>query len=251
MLTHKFAIALYNGPYRWFGLDQTRIVLILCHARSGSTLLNHILLSNPQIISNGERMFNYKSENDLDLFIMTMRLRQRNFIKQCNFVVDQLTATERLANHELLNSPRVKVIFLIREPEAAIASMVKLSKEGNSGWNISKAIEYYIERLKMLATYGNGLNNKSNGLFITYHDLVNKTDPTLARLQKFLLLKEPLNEQYPIQSFTGIHGDPSKTIRTGHIVHNKTPAKIDCSHELMEQLKNSYSECLQKLMVFK
>jgi len=251
MMFPKLALALYKGPYRWLGFGQTQVILILCHARSGSTLLNHILLSNQQILSNGERMFNYQSENDLDLFVMTARIRHRMFVKKFIYAVDQLTATGRLANLKLLNSPRVRVIFLIREPVAAISSMLKLAKAQNLKWDVDDASRYYMGRLNMLVHYGNVLKNSSHGLLITYNDIIENTSATLSRIQQFLLLKQPLSEQYLLQSLTGVHGDAPETIRKGQIVRNKPPSQIDCSPVMLEQLKNSFSECLQKLTVFK
>jgi len=60
-----FRINTLADPYTIVGRGQPyRILLILSHMRSGSSLLTHLLNSNPEIIGYGETHIQYASEQD-------------------------------------------------------------------------------------------------------------------------------------------------------------------------------------------
>ncbi|MDY7013544.1 MAG: sulfotransferase family protein, partial [Cyanobacteriota bacterium] len=61
----EYRIQTPHDPYRiLFRLQPYRVLFILSHMRSGSSLLTHILNSNPEIIGYGETHLQYSSEAD-------------------------------------------------------------------------------------------------------------------------------------------------------------------------------------------
>lgn len=247
----QLALSLYRGACRWLWRGKPTTVLILCHARSGSTLLNHILLSNPQIIGMGERLYNYRSEADLDVLALAARVEKRSFLRPYLYAVDQLTSSERLVDLALLQSHRLRVIFLIREPIGAVSSMLELAKDrARTNWTVHQAASYYIERLGSLALCGALLPDPSRGLFITYTDLIQRTEATLVRLQHFLHLQAAFSERYAMQPFTGVRGDSSETILRGHIVRDKNRQSVELPPLILSDLQRTYAQCQEKLAGF-
>jgi hypothetical protein len=218
--------------------------------RCGSTLLLHILLTQPRIIGCGERNAPYGSLDDLDKLAVIVRLRQRALLRRCSYVVDQINHDRFTPNESLLRHPRVRLIFLTREPPETIASIVKLTKTYYDGWSAEKAADYYIQRLNTLARQAQAMPGAGQALAFTYRDLIERTPATLGRLQSFLGLDTGLSEQYALQEFTGARGDPSDKIRAGRILRNQSTITIEIPPRELERAwaaYNSSQEILARL----
>ena len=75
---------------RLIGIRPPRVLFIMGHMRSGSTLLMHLLVNHPQIIGCGERSVAYRSDDDLDKLELAARRSQHSLFRQVSYVVDQL-----------------------------------------------------------------------------------------------------------------------------------------------------------------
>jgi hypothetical protein len=195
-------------------------ILILGHMRCGSSLLLHLLLTHPGIIGCGERNSAYRSARDLDRLEIEARLRHSALFRHFRYSVDQVNHDKFTPNEELLHSPRVRLIFLVREPVASISSIVQLTKKHYGEWSATKAVDYYIHRLNTLARLANATVPAGEALSLTYEELIADTPGAFERLQSFLNLPPGFSEQYRVQDFTGTRGDPSHKIRSGRIVRN-------------------------------
>jgi hypothetical protein len=219
---HALRVALRSS-----GVKPVPTLLILGHMRSGSSLLLHLLLTNPDIIACGERNSAYKSERDLDWLELETRLQRRAPFRRFRYVADQINHDKFTPNEALLRHPRVRLLFLVREPIGSISSVINLTRAFYEEWPAAKAVYYYAQRLTTLARLAERAIPRGNALFTTYDDLINNTSVELERMRKFLGLETGFSQTYNLHNFTGMRGDPSERIRAGRIVRN-------CAHSLLD-----------------
>jgi Sulfotransferase family len=231
---------------RSIGIRPPRIVFIMGHMRSGSTLLMHILVSNPEIIGCGERNVPYRSTDDLDKLEIAARRSQSSLFGRVAHVVDQINHDEVTPVPDLFNSERVRCIFLVREPEEAIQSLLRLTQPSSDPWSVERAIDYYVGRLESLTAFRERTGGRA--IALTYSELVDDVPETLKRLTSFLSLSEPLRPEYSIQRFTGRRGDTSDRIRSGRIVRGTFQGTFPISECQRQKLNEAYWSCLAEIM---
>src|SRR5262245_57001546 len=73
----RLSFLLARATLHSIGVKPASTILILGHMRSGSTLLLHILLTNPEVIGCGERNAVYRSPEDFDKLEIASRFAQR------------------------------------------------------------------------------------------------------------------------------------------------------------------------------
>ena len=222
--------------------EPRKIVWLLAHMRSGSTLLLHLLSSHPKILGAGERNATYSSAHDLRRLEVDAAYLRRQLLRDYDYVVDQINHNRFLAATELLDHPRLYRIFLLREPQAAIASMVEVLGRFY-GTTLEEAVDYYLDRLPALARYAACVEDPARSLFLTYADLVERPQVALRRLQSFLGLETPLEETYRVFDFTGSRGDPSARIQSGRILRHLPPRHVDLDPVVLERVREAYSRC--------
>ena len=225
-----------------FVREPQRAVLLFAHMRSGSTLLHHLLISHPEIIGRGERNEVFAGSRDLDRLKLDVYLHRCQFFRVHRFVADQINHNRFLKSEALLNHPHVRTIFLIREPQASVASMVRVLGR-YYGTNVEQATEYYADRLKTLIRYAGQIQDRWRAFFLTYSDWVLNTEATLCGLQSFLGLSTRLTEEYRLFDFTGARGDPSPHIMSGRVSHQRAGYQIDLDRKVLEQLLEVYHNC--------
>jgi len=215
--------------------------------RCGSTLLLHLLLTHRQIIGCGERTSAYRSVDDVDRLAFAARLSQGALFRRCRYVVDQIAHDQFTPNEALLRHPRVRCVFLVREPPEAISSIVNLTSTFYEGWTVEKATNYYIQRLNTLARQAAAMPGRGAALALTFRGLVEDTASILRRLQNFLALEAGFSEQYAIQKFTGSRGDPSENIRAGRIVRGRVTALVEIPAHELDRAWQAHASCQQIL----
>jgi hypothetical protein len=239
-----------------------RYLLIVAHARSYSTLLCHILGSHPQICGYSEAMIPY--ETAVDLIRLNGEVsRAGNYRGDCEYVVDKLLFDNFGVSDVVLRIPRVTPLLIIREPESAIASLVRMRtreyEQGIADWtggvidrarNTELAAVYYISRLGTLRVMAARLEAMGKrGLFLTAESLMADTAATFRWLERELELSEPLREEYRLFPNTGAvgSGDTSATIRSGRIIRDRDDreeAPIPIPRDLLDRARQAYEECL-------
>jgi hypothetical protein len=227
---------------RSMGIRPPRIVFIMGHMRSGSTLLMHILISNPELIGCGERNVPYRSADDLEKLEIAARRLQSSPFREVSYVVDQINHNEFTPDPDLFKSERLRCIFLIRQPEEAIQSLLRLTQPSSDPWSVERAIDYYVGRLKSLRVFRERVDGRA--IALTYSELVDHSPETLDRLSSFLSLTSPLKPEYSIQPFTGRRGDTSNRICSGRIARGTFEATFPISDCQRDQLNEAYRSCL-------
>lgn len=238
--------------YLWHfkGKEPPLKLFILSHMRSGSSLLTHILNTNPEVLGFGETFTQYSSEKDFYQLMAEVHFTLRQFRVSETYLLDKILH-DRIHGHGLINnsdilkSDKTFVIFLIREPESSLASMIKLMQNLNQ----EKALDYYTGRLLSLENYAKLIDNKDRCFLLTYDQLCHQTESVLKRLQEFLNVQHAFSEQYQILRTTGRKyvGDSSSKIQAGKIMKkNKTP-DIHLLPHVIEKATKAFNQCYASL----
>jgi len=219
-----------------------RYVLILGHMRSGSTLVNHVLISHPDLSGCGELNATYGDADVLDTTRLRILRYDRSLLRPPRYFVDQINHSRMTPEPALLDDPRVRTIFLLRQPGPTLGSLVK-TLGPLYGKTYDDGPDYYLERVATLAALARGLAAPSRALALSYEALLREPAAELARLTAFLALRTPLSEEYQQFDFTGRRGDPGPVIRTGRITADKATHDADLPSEVMARLGQAHADC--------
>ncbi|MDJ0660578.1 MAG: sulfotransferase family protein [Crocosphaera sp.] len=230
--------------------EPYKVLFILSHMRSGSSLLTHILISNPAIKGYGESHIQYQLEADLRSLYYKAYFHNQEFTNlqdlgklrmNHTYILDKLLHDKKLLNNNLLKSEDFYFIFLIREPNRSLASML----DHKPHWTQENAVDYYSQRLETLSKYSSIINSKKRSFFLTYDQLINKSEPVFTFLQNFLETQEGFSENYQVLNTTGKRniGDFKENIRSGRIIRKPRPLDFSISPDLLEKAKNKFDEC--------
>ena len=220
-------------------------IFIVSHMRSRSTLLAHILGSHQEIDGHSECQLSYRNKIDL-IQLRTQAYTHNDQQLNGKHILDKILHDGLPLRECILKHKQLKLIYLIRRPDDAIPSILSLGhttqveRYKNQEW----CINYYMNRLESIKNYAKTTGR--NGLFINSDDIINNTKETLQDIATHLELKSPLSDKYSIFKHTGKakHGDPSKNITKGEIIHQKTEHEFsDIDKEMMKKAQASYDSC--------
>jgi hypothetical protein len=225
--------------------------------RSGSSLLTHILNSNPEIIGYGETHISYQSLQDLKkltykVYWTGQEYRQLSDLSKLFFsekyILDKLLHNNKLLNTELLSLPNLYVVFLAREPHRSLKSILDLKPH----WSEVEAVTYYCERLNMLLNYAKIINSPSRALLLRHDQLIHESPLVFASLQKFLGTQTSFSEKYNILKTTGKKhvGDHRGEILAGQIIKKPREIKQVVSESALSESQAVYEhflECMSQL----
>jgi len=211
--------------------------------RSGSSLLVHILNSNPEITGYGETHIVYggpQSFVDLDRKTQQKFWEHERIIPKSRYIMDKILH-DFIEDESVLNHPALKNIFLVRDPLHAIPSIIRNTNKDT----VDSATKYYVRQMNRLNNlYG---YTNENSIFITYDDIVSSTKETLTTLSSFLDLEEELSPEYDTIWSTGIPsiGDPSDTIKKGSVINKKAPENdMDIKKENIQKATICYNKII-------
>ncbi|MEM1240258.1 MAG: sulfotransferase family protein [Cyanobacteria bacterium P01_H01_bin.26] len=242
-----YCVAFRPTPYRF--------LLVLSHMRSGSSLLTHLLTTNPEVIGYGEIHTDYASAQDFKKLLKMVYWQGQDFYRLSDlrnlrmhhrYVLNKVLHNKKFLNHDFLQSEQIYAIFLLREPERSLASIADLKPH----WNQQDAIEYYCERMAMLVEYAQLINNPQRTLVLTYEQMLDHTPQMLAMLQQFLQTQTPFEEKYKILKTTGMRGvgDSKGRIKAGEIVRSQRQLTQTFSPQFLEQARQVYQHCHHQLV---
>ncbi len=248
----------HESPYHVWGRSQPlRVLLILGHMRSGSSLLTHILNDNPAILGYGETHITYQSPDDFKQLMARVYWRCHEFKKLTDlqylrmnhqYVLDKILHNKLLADESLLTHPQVSVIFLVREPAGSLSSLQKLKPHLTD----QERFRYYKNRLIKLGDYAEFIGDREKALWVTYETLLNQTQPVLKCFQEFLGTKVPFSEQYKLLATTGKRwvGDSQGKIKTGKIIRHPATPNYSLSDDIQAEANLVYQDTCQRLLTF-
>jgi hypothetical protein len=248
-LTYKYfqlRIDTLKDPYKiLFRPQPYKVLFILSHMRSGSSLLTHILNSNPEIIGFGETHLVYESEQDFKalMFKLYWRLKELNMNHQ--YILDKVLHDQKFLDASFLQSDAVKTIFLLREPKRTLASILDIKPHQNE----AHALGYYTSRLATLENYAKLINSKEKSLFITHAQVLNQSELVFTSLQNYLETKTGFSEEYQVLKTTGTRGigDSSENIKAGKIIKQARKLDIKISDSVLAQAQKAYDQCYETL----
>lgn len=241
-----YKIALRKKPYQ--------ILWILSHMRSGSSLLTHILSANPEIIGYGETHIRYESPEDFKQLMRKVYWESQEYRNlgdlqklslQETYVLDKLLHNNKLLDINLLSSPNIQVLFLVREPHRSLNSIRDLKPD----WSEEKTVAHYCDRLKTLVTYAEKLGSPERSLLVQNSQLINESPRVFEALQNFLATKAPFTEKYQILKTTGAKhvGDHRGKIMAGQIVRTQRKLEQTVSQAAIEEAQVVYQDCMESL----
>lgn len=183
----------------------------------GSTLLLHILNTNPEIIGYGKRHRKYRALEDLAELTFDLHCSFNRLVATERYVMDKVL-NDYVLNRELLKEDYMRVVFLVRKPQEALSSILGLDLGADR--KEERALERYVKPLQVVEEYARMMDDSSRAFFLTYEHLLYDTGRTLEGLQQFLELQQPLSKEYKTMWSTGKKGigDPTEKIETGRIV---------------------------------
>lgn len=185
--------------------------------RSRSTLLSHIISSNPQCFGIGETNRIYNSQYDISKHLLACSLSKKTKLVQDDFVVDQVNHNHMTPNlFDLDIKNKMYYIFLIRSPKESIQSAMLIFNSNGHVMLESEAIQYYKERVLFLKKLMSTLES-SKYILIRSDELVKNADKALQKISTFLDLKIPLVKEYQKHGYTGTRGDKTENILSGEI----------------------------------
>jgi hypothetical protein len=229
--TVQLNVALQRRKYQY--------VFVLAHMRSGSTLLSHILTSHPDFVGAGETHTCYTTAADIKKLVPRTCELLRTVNLDAKYVVDKITMDQYLTDKVLSTLPIVGSLIIIRNPEAALKSIISLFQ-----WKEAMALDHYVSRLETLGRYGEILRDRA--LFVEYDDLVDRPHETLAAITRFFKANPAFSSNYVRTKITGKMGDPSSNIFEGRIFRTRDH-EIQITSSALAEAVSAFQKCRSKL----
>lgn len=198
---------------------KQKYIFVVSHMRSYSSVLCHILGSNLDISGYAESNLSYSGNQQIQLLHESVRKMTEDPVLS-TYVLDKLLHNNWKITNEMLSNSNFRFIFLLRQPEQAIRSILSMINnfsldEKPNQEQIESAVCYYQLRLRQIIEMAGRVNG--NAIFFSTDDLKTDIDQTLSILTNWLNLDYPLGRNYRIFSHTGLtgYGDTSKNIQQG------------------------------------
>lgn len=229
---------------------RTKYLFILSHMRSRSSVISHVLGSNPEVCGYSELQQSYTGRLDL------LRMRTEIYPEvKCNlsnkFMLDKLLHDHCFVSDDILELAKPKIIFLIREPESTLKSMINLGRRtGEALYQDPEHVgQYYCSRLASLERYADKVAGQY--FFMDANDIVNRTEALLASLSHWLGLQTPLDNNYSSFRNTGKRqrGDSSDNIKSGVIKRTEEHPGIRIPEDVLRLAEASYRHCKRHLLI--
>lgn len=229
-------------------LGKKKFLFVVSHMRSRSSVLCHILGSNPEVCGYKELHQSYKGKRSL----VNMQIALAKDLR-CNlrnkYLLDKLLNNFTISD-EILHKVEPNFLFLLREPEETLKSIIHMGiKTGEAKYKDPlKCVEYYCKRLSQLEILAHRAGERS--LFIESNNLIENPESTLNKIGVWLNLKQPLETNYRTFRDTGIigFGDPLENIKLGVLKATDGYDHIHIPNDLLNKANESYEKCRVTLM---
>lgn len=220
------------------------------HMRAYTTLVSHILASNPEVAGYIELHRSYRHPADLVVMRHQIQTVTGAGVSRSRYKLDKLLHNGNGVSQEIAAGSNVKSIFALRRPAETLPSivdMVSRTGERMSYETPEGATDYYINRVRRLAVEA---DKARDSLYFDAETVIDDTDRLLERLSTFLDLKSPLRSDYQTFAQTGKKGagDPSENIKSGTILRDRPRANLEFPSDLIEAADAAYAESRRELI---
>ena len=135
-------------------------------------------------------------------------------------------------------------LFLLREPEATLKSIVDLQRlTGVAGYrNPQFALDHYLSRLNTMCDIAS--RSSGPGFLVESEQITERPVTLLADLTRWLQLPVGLSQRYQLYPDTGTEqaGDPSAFIRMGQVMQTPIHA-VEIPSEIVQRASKAYGSC--------
>lgn len=226
---------------------KPKYLFIFGHMRSRSSVLSHILGNNPQICGYCELHLDYIDQTSLDEMH-----KQLESELDCNlnrsYLLDKILGGQHEFSEKVINITKPKVIFLIREPESTLKSIINMGYVTGvkTDQNPELALNYYCSRLAQLEALSKRFEDY---LFLESDELIENSDACLNQLTQWLALTNPLKKDYTLFKNTGkpSYGDPTEKIKSGILKRTEGYPDIIIPSDLLRKGNEAYQQCKKTL----
>lgn len=223
-------------------------VFLVSHMRSYSSLLCHLLNSNPQIDGYGELGIDYRSLLDL----IAMRNKIVGTIGRPlsgRYTLDKLLHPRLDIADQVLRAPTTHVMIGIRNPEASVRSIITMGRRRRRpDWKRRprEAARYYIDRSRAFRAL---VKRRADVLVFPADAVIDDTERFLSGMTDWLGLKTPLQPNYELGAMTGRSrfGDNTAQIRTGVINRDRPVSEIEIPEPVKDRIWTAYDRTLDVL----
>ena len=230
-------------------LKPHKHIFLLSHMRANTSVLGHIMGSNPAIAGYYEMHIGYYSWKSF--FRQKLLYYQVHDYKPgTEYLFDKVLHSYHRVEPGLLNQNDVKTLIAIREPEQTIKSIVNLFRtnfDSHEYHSVEEATRYYCERVSHLAEISCSINSY---YFFDAACLKTNTNQLLADLAEWLQLKTPLRPEYDQFEMTGKKdsGDRTANLTTGKLQSAKSDySNISLQPDQLERATEAYRKAFDLL----
>ena len=248
-LLHCLWLRSFRAPFKY--------LFVFAHMRSGSSLVVHLLNSHPSILGYGETRIKYDNADSLSHLVSKVSLFfEKNRVAE-TYVMDKVPHDDLFVETNLLKREDVHCLFLLRNAEKTLPSItdmyINVFPKIFPGYNAGEveALNYYSKRLEKMVELAQAADSKERSMFITYDQLLDRTDDVFVALHEWLNIENTFSETYETHRATGLPlvGDFSEAIRSGKIQRDNKTTDHEINSELLEQGTIVYNRSCEKLRV--
>jgi hypothetical protein len=230
--------------------SSSKYIFIFSHMRSRSSVLSHVLGSNPDVCGHSELHLAYKGRMSL----WKMQIELFNDLKcsiKDKYLLDKILHDFQFSD-KVLEIAKPKIIFLLRDPESTIKSIINMGYITGIEWykDPLQASNYYCTRLQQLENLAQ--QTEGNYFFIESAELIDNAEYILEHLTLWLNLDKPLDKKYSVFHNTGktgrSGGDPSDNIKSGVLKKTKGYPDITLPLNVLHTAESSYEQCKHTLL---
>lgn len=234
---------------RMFSFRESRnYIFLFGHMRCRSSVLSHIIGSNPDVSGYYELQLKYDTEDSLKRMVMKIQ-DDVGENKSSVYYFDKILHNSLSIDDAIINNERIKFLIMAREPLGSISSIIKMASITDVDWysNPSLVLKYYSERLMYLAAIAKKI--KGRYFFIDSDSLIESPDAILSEITDWLELKVKLTKGYKVFNNTGKagFGDPSKNIKAGFLYKTETNSTSGIPESILSEGKFTYDYCVDIL----
>lgn len=229
---------------------KAQFLFILGSPRSGTTLLGHLLATNPEITFFGESHLCYR--DDSSFYYLKEMLKNHLSVDETRYWCDKILYPKHIEYGHFFTHPNHRFLLLLRHPSAILRSMMLRNRFNSSQFLETKRESILIQSMAMMeralaAGPGNGKR-----CVVFYEDLVTTPDRVLDSITRFLDLRQPIEQEYSALPSTGVWGigDGSDRIKSGKLQAGQEVWDQDSSLSVTERIEGAFASLCERSAPF-